>query len=306
MSWTPRQLVRQLLLAMVGLMGFVLNPAATAAAPGAASPAIVLATQPLPGSSAAIRDQLAQRARERFPGREIQWAALPGPDPALLSGEGQANLPELGQVLADLKSRNIPAAAIQPLAVVPGGHWEQQLSAARSTAGLKIALGQPLLSSLADRQRLLSALANTFTANNQDQAVLLVSSGGPNPVALRENLALYTLLLARFKGSNLFFGTVNSLPEMKTIIAGVKKSSANSVTIIPLPAFADGPVPSQQIEALGAYKNELAAAKAGSVQIFQEGLGSIDGILAIYVDHLADALNSLAPKKPAKQKKGRK
>ncbi len=297
------QTKQRCLLIMVGLL-WLMVPVALAAAPDPTSPAIVLLAQPAL-SQAAIRDQFAQKVRERFPGREILWAALPGLGSAPQASDAAEQLPDLAQVLTALQSRGVAQVALQSLAVLPGGDWEQRLADLTTQTGLKIAVGKPLLSSLVDRQRLLAGLAATFI-HDKDQAVLLVGDGSRNPAALREYLALYTLLLAKFKESNLFFGTSNSLPKMNTALAALKKSPASAVTIVPLPAFADEPPPLPQLEALEAYRAALSVAKSATVQVYQKELGSVDGILAIYVDHLAAALDALAPKKPERKKKGKK
>jgi len=293
-----------LLLIMAGFL-WLLVPMELAAAVDPPPPAIVLLAQPTGGQAAALHEQFTRKVQERFPGREVLWAALPGTDSSPQPGNATAQHPDLAQVLATLQSRGITRVAVQSLAVLPDGDWEKQVADLQAQTGLKIAVGKPLLSSLTDRQRLLAALAAAFT-NPQDQAVLLVGGGSQNPATLREYLALYTLLLAKFKGSNLFFGTSNSLPELKTALAALKKSPASNITIVPLPAFADGPLPLAQLEALEACTAALTAAKGPTVQVFQGGFGNIDGILAIYVDHLAATLEAFTPKKPERQKKGKK
>lgn len=290
---------------MSGLLILLLIPAALPAASAPPATAIVLLTQSMPGQSAAIRQQLEQKVRERFPGKEIRWATLPLADPTLLPPGDQEQLPDLNQVLAELRGQGVSRVAVQSLAVMPGNPGEQELAALKPGAGLKIAVGKALISSLAARQRLLTALANTFTSR-QEQAILLVGGGNRHPAATREYLALYTLMLAKFKGSNLYIGTSNALPEMQTALAGLKKSSANAVLIVPLPVFIDGPTPLPLSATLESCKAAVSALKSGKVEIFQEGLGTIDGVLAIYLDHLGAAVESLAPAKPAKGKRGRK
>ncbi|MGQ9921297.1 MAG: sirohydrochlorin cobaltochelatase [Desulfobacca sp.] len=291
-----------LLLLAVAILG-LMRPGGLAAAPNP-PPAIILLAQPAGGPAAAPREQFTRKVRECFPGQEILWATLPGGSSTSQGGEATAPLPDLAQALAALKSRGVAQVAVQSLGVLPGGAWEQQVADLQAQTGLKIASGKPLLSSLADRQRLLTALAAAF--GRKDQAVLLVGGGSENPAALREYLALYTLLLAKFKGNNLFFGNSNSLPELKTALAAIKKSPAGSVIIVPLPDFADAPPSSPHAEALAAAKAELMAVKGPTVTVYQEGLGNIDGILAIYVDHLAAALEALTPRKPERKKKGKK
>lgn len=286
-----------MLLALAAVIGLLL-PTAPAAAP-APPPAIVLLTQTTLGQNSAMQEQLTHKVRERFPAHQVRWATC------LSTASAAEQLPDLAQVLAALPSQGVTQAVLQSLAVVPNLECDKAVADLQAKGGLKLALGKPLLSSLADRHRLLTALATTFTPN-KDQAVLVLAGGSQNQAVLREYLALYTLLLAKFKEKNLFFGTTDSLPALKTALNGLKKSSASTVTILPLPTFVDGAPPVHLLEALAAVRADLAAAKAGPVEIFPDGLGSLDGILAIYVDHVAAALETLAPKKPERRKRGKK
>jgi|GEM_PF-4204646 len=270
---------------------------------GGPPPALVVVSQTPSEQGLAGRGTLDQQLRQRFPQKEYRWATLAA-DPPPAAAMAPPPPADLAQVLADLKNSGVNAVAIQPLALVPGS-WEQQLAAATADTGLKIAVGQPLLSSLRDRQRLIAALANTLSAG-KNQSVLLIAEGSKTPATLREYLSLHTLLLGKGKEHRIFLGTVNSLPELKSALAAVQKAAADTVTIVPLPAFLDGPIPPSVLAAAAAAEEGLKAVKTGKVEIFQEGLGSIDGVAAIYADHLAAALETLAPKKPERKKRGKK
>ena len=296
------------LLWLAGLvLGSLLLPLrhAGAAAVGLPPPAIIVVSQTPSEPGPAGRQALEQQLRQRFPHQEWRWAALTAADQPPAATSDQAPRLNLGQVLAELKSAGVKGVAIQPLALVPGGDWEPQLAAATANAGLKIAVGKPLLSSLPDRQRFLAALAAAL-ATGKDQAVLLIAEGSKTPAALREYLALYTLLLGKGKEYRIFLGTVNALPEMKTALNAVHKAGVTAVTIVPLPTFLDGPIPPPVLAAAAQAQETLKAGNIGTIRLFQEGLGSIEAVAAMYVDHLAAALETLAPKKPERKKRGQK
>ncbi len=263
--------------------------------------AIVLITQAIPEPRANVRQALEAKLRQRFPGHEVRWAMLPGaetvPDPAA----GMA----LPQVLAELKDAGQTRLVVQTLSLLPGGAEEELVAQIHKSPGLKIAWGKPLLGSLPDRQRFLTALSQIFTPG-KDQAVLILGAGSKNPAILREYLALYTLLLAKFKDKNLFLGTSQALPEIKTALAAVKKASVTNVTIVPLPDYLDRPASPQLLAAAAACQQELSGIVAGKIIVWQEDLGAHEGILSIYGDHVAAALETLAPKKPEKKKRGGK
>ena len=173
------------------------------------------------------------KVKERFPDHEIRWAYTSKIVREKLKEEQQRELPDLAQTLEDLKAKGVTQVAVQSLHVVPGEEWEKKVKICQETPGLKISLGKPLLSSLADRKRVLEALAKDFPADLKENAVLLVGHGSPSPAGTREYLSLYTLMLSKLRGKNVFFGTIEGQPPIKNALAALKKSSASKVTIVP-------------------------------------------------------------------------
>lgn len=293
--WLSRWLVL-LMLVGIGIPPVLATPT---------GPAIVLVTQALPDSRANVREALEGKLRQRFPGHEVRWAVLPGSEAAPEPATGLPHPPPLPQVLVELKDAGQTRVVVQPLSLLPGVAEAELLAPVHKTPGLNIAWGKPLLGSLPDRQRFLTTLSQIFTPG-KDQAVFIVGTGSKNPAILREYLALYTLLLAKFKDKNLFLGTSHALPEIKTALAAVKKASANNVTIVPLPDYLDKSASPQLLAAAAACQQELSGIVSGKITVWQEDLGAHDGILSIYGDHVAAALETLAPKKPERKKRGRK
>ena len=193
--------------------------------------------------------------------------------------------------------------AVQSLHVVPGEEWQKKIVAFKDTSGLKIALGKPLLSSLADRKRVLEALAQDFPADLKDNAVLLVGHGSPVPAGTREYLALHTLMLSQFKGKNVFFGVIEGQPELKNALARVKNSAANKVTLVPFMVVAGDHFENDIMGDKDSIKAELLAAKPYEITGVDKGLGYNDGVIAVYLDHLAVALDSFTEKKKEKKTK---
>jgi sirohydrochlorin cobaltochelatase len=247
------------------------------------------------------------KVRERFPDYEIRWAYTSRIVREKLKEEEQRELPDLARTLADLKAAGVTQVAVQSLHVVPGEEWEKKVKICQETPGLKISLGKPLLNSLEDRKRLLDALAKDFPADPKEHAVLLVGHGSPSPAGTREYLSLYTLMLSKLKGKNIFFGNIEHQPAIKNALGALKKSSAGKVTIIPLMFVAgDHFINDIMGDEEGSIKKELLAAKSYEIVAVDKGLGYNDGVIQIYLDHLAMALDAFAPKKKEIKKKGKK
>lgn len=169
---------------------------------------------------------------------------------------------------------------------------------------MKISLGKPLLNSLEDRKRVLDALAKDFPADFKEHAVLLVGHGSPLPAGTREYLSLYTLILSKFKGKNVFFGNIEHQPPVKNALGALKKSSASKVTIIPLMFVAgDHFINDIMGDEEGSIKKDLLAAKPYEITAVDKGLGYNDGVIQVYLDHLTTALDAFAEKKQEKKKK---
>lgn len=282
-------------------LGCCLLPAAAVGA--SAKPVIVLVAFGTSTKAFETYKYFENKVRERFPDHDLRWAYTSKIVREKLKEEQQRELPDLAQTLEELKAQGVTKVVVQSLHVVPGEEWQKKIVAFKDTPGLKIALGKPLLSSLADRKRVLEALAQDFPADLKDNAVLLVGHGSPAPTGTREYLALYTLMLSKFKGKNVFFGVIEGQPELKNALAGVKKSPASKVTILPFMVVAGDHFENDIMGDKDSIKSELLAAKPYEISAVDKGLGYNDAIITVFLDHLAAALDSLAEKKKEKKQK---
>jgi sirohydrochlorin cobaltochelatase len=267
--------------------------ALNAAAP--AKPAIVLAAF---GTSTAAFDtyrHFEQKVKVRFPGYEIRWAFTSRQVRHKLAQEKGQQLNDLPTTLRELKAAGYTRVAVQSLHIVPGEEWEKKVvEASRNLPGLKVALGKPLLSSPQDQERALRALAPTFPRDLKDTAVVLVAHGSPSPQGTATYLAFSRLLRSRYPHQNVFLGTVEGKPTKKEVMAAVEKSRVSSVVLMPF-LFVAGEHVATDILGDGpeSWKSELLKQKAYRIQGITRGLGYQDGIIDIYLDHLARALKSL-------------
>jgi sirohydrochlorin cobaltochelatase len=278
----------------------------TTGAAAAVKPAIVLVAFGTSTKAFDTYKHFEAKVKERFPDHEIRWAYTSKIVREKLKEEQQRELPDLAQTLEDLKAKGVTQVAVQSLHVVPGEEWEKKVKICQETPGLKISLGKPLLSSLADRKRVLEALAKDFPADLKENAVLLVGHGSPSPAGTREYLSLYTLKLSKFRGKNVFFGTIEGQPPIKNALAALKKSSASKVTIVPFMIVAGDHFENDIMGDKDSIKSELLAAKPYEIQAIDKGLGYNDGVIQVYLDHLATALDTFVEKKKEKKQKGKK
>ena len=277
-----------LLIAVISAPG-ALNAAATT------KPAIVLAAFGTTTAAFDTYNHVEQQVKARFPGYEIRWAFTSHKVRHKVAQEKGRQLNDLPTTLRDLKAAGFNRVAIQSLHLVPGEEWDKKVvQESRKIPGLKVALGKPLLSSKQDQEQVLNALAQTFPKDLTTTAVVLVAHGSPSPEGAAAYLAFNRRLRSRYPSQNVFFGTVEGKPAKEETLEAVKQSKATAVVLMPF-LFVAGEHVANDI--LGdnpeSWKSALLKQKAYRIEGITKGLGYQEGIIAIYLDHLDQALKSL-------------
>ena len=118
--------------------------------------------------------------------------------------------------------------------------------------------------------------------------------GSPSPAGTAAYLAFNRLLRACYPDQNVFLGTVGGKPAKEEAFAAVKKANPATVVLMPFMFVAGEHVAKDMLGANPeSWKSELLKQKAYRIEGITKGLGYQDGITAIYLDHLAQALKSL-------------
>jgi sirohydrochlorin cobaltochelatase len=268
---------------------WTLNAAATV------KPAIVLAAFGTSTEAFETYHHFEEKVKERFPDYEIRWAFTSQKVRLKLAQDKGQKLNDLPTTLQELRAAGYTQVAVQSLHIVPGEEWEKKVVLeSRKIPGLKVTLGKPLLSSKKDQEQVLQAIAQTFPKDLKDTAVVLVAHGSPSAEGTATYLAFNRLSRSHYPNQNVFLGTVEGKPTRKQVMAAVKKSNASSVVLLPF-LFVAGEHVAKDI--LGddpeSWKSELLKQKAYHIEGITKGLGYQDGIINIYLDHLAQALKAM-------------
>jgi len=280
---------------------FLLLFIAVISAPGAlnaastAKPAIVLAAFGTTTEAFDTYTHFEQKVKARFPEYEIRWAFTSHKVRHKVAKEKGKKLNDLATTLRELKAAGYTRLAIQSLHIVPGEEWDKKVvQVSREISGLKVALGKPLLSSPQDQERVLQTVAQTFPKDLKDTAVVLMAHGSPTPEGTATYLAFSRLLRARYPHQNVFLGTVEGTPAKEEAFEAVKKANPAAVVLMPFMFVAGEHVAKDMLgDNPESWKSELLKQKAYRIEAIKKGLGYQDGIIAIYLDHLAQALKSL-------------
>jgi sirohydrochlorin cobaltochelatase len=273
----------------------VISASGTLSAAATAKPAIVLAAFGTTTEAFDTYSHFEQKVKERFPGYEIRWAFTSKKVRHKLAQEKGLQLKDLPTTLRELKAAGFNRVAVQSLHIVPGEEWDRKIvEESRKIPGLKVALGKPLLSGKQDQEQVLKALARTFPQDLTGTAVVLVAHGSPSPEGTAAYLAFNRLLHSRYPHQNVFLGTVEGKPSREETLKGVKQSQATAVVLMPFLFVAGEHVAKDMLgDEPDSWKSELLKQKAYRIEGVTKGLGYLDGVVAIYLDHLDRALKSL-------------
>ncbi len=268
---------------------WTLNAASTA------KPAIVLAAFGTSTEAFDTYNYFEQKVKARFPDYEIRWAFTSHKVRQKVAQEKGQKLNDLATTLRELKAAGYTRVAIQSLHIVPGEEWEKKIvQVSREIPGLKVALGKPLLSSKQDQEQVFQAVARTFPQDLKNTAVVLMAHGSPLPEGEKAYLAFNRLLRSHYPNQNVFLGTVEGKPSRQEALEAVKKSNPASVVLMPFMFVAGEHVNKDMLgDAPESWKSELLKQKAYRIEGVKKGLGYQDGIIDVYLDHLAQALKSL-------------
>ena len=258
-----------------------------------ANPAIVLAAFGTTTEAFDTYNHFETKVRERFPDHEIRWSFTSHKVRQKVAKEKGKKLNDLATTLGELKAAGYTRLAIQSLHIVPGEEWEKKVvEESRKIPGLKVALGKPLLSSTEDQERVLQTVARTFPQDLQTTAVVLMAHGSPVPEGEQAYIAFDRLLRSRYR--NVFLGAVEHKPAKEEAFEAVKKANPAAVVLMPFMFVAGEHVAKDMLgDDPESWKSELLKQKAYRIEGITKGLGYQDGIIAIYLDHLAQALKSL-------------
>ncbi len=225
-----------------------------------------------------------EQAGLRYPGYQIRWAFTSKIIMAKLKAQGIVTQ-SVAEVVAELRASGVTSVVFQSLHVVPGEEYRsvQQVD----TSGLQVAYGAALISSDRDIAAVIKALRPQI---NPAQPTVLVAHGNNRHARFNE----WILTLAeRIEGQfpNLVVASVEGQPGTEPLAKARALSAASgSVRFLPLMVVAGDHIMNDVMgDEPDSWKSQVAAAHSEC----SASLGWNDAILAIYFDHLDQAMASL-------------
>ncbi|MDD4448196.1 MAG: sirohydrochlorin cobaltochelatase [Methanothrix sp.] len=239
-----------------------------------------------------------QKTYERtFPGSPIRLAFTSHlMRRKLLEKEG-ISIPSIQSALEELCDEGLRSVIVQSLQIVPGGEFHQVVALVmdlknRDPAFSRLEIGLPLLSSLADCQKVSSLIPalccrGAYHPGPEKEAVLLVGHGTGHGAD-----ALYSLMyqVVREEHENVFIGTIEGFCGIDCLLPDLSGFGARVVQLSPFLLVAGGHAendifgPSPE-----SWKSTLE--KAGyKVVVDRRGLGDRAEMVSLFLEHTRNAL----------------
>ena len=156
----------------------------------------------------------------------------------------------------------------------------------------KVVLGQPLLTSDDDFQKVMNAIVDVTKEYDDGETAICFMGHGTEA----DSNSVYTKMQETLKAAghdNYFVGTVEATPSLDDVIAAVKEGGYKKVVLRPLMIVAGDHANNDMAgDEDGSWKTEFE--KAGfEVTTIVEGLGSVPAIQDLFVAHAQAAIDSL-------------
>ncbi|KMY68701.1 hypothetical protein AAU61_03535 [Desulfocarbo indianensis] len=172
--------------------------------------------------------------RKAFPGYEIRWAYTAKFIRDKLAKQGKS-LQSPEEALAGLMAQGYGRVAVQSLHVIPGSEWQGLVKVAEGFAGmggcLRPVLGPPLMASAHDVAATAEALLGRLPAGRKaGQAVVFMGHGSEHAGGMAYQALAYELSR---RDPLVFLGTVEGLPSLEEVMAGLKARKVKKVFLAP-------------------------------------------------------------------------
>lgn len=198
------------------------------------------------------------------------------------------------QALDRAVENGVKTLVIQPTHLMDGLEYNELVDevAQYSDAFEHLAIGKPLLTSEEDFQAVEKAITEA-TAEYDDGKTAICFMGHGTEAA--SNVVYETLQdqLTQSGYENYYIGTVEAEPSLDTVLSAVQKGTYERVVLVPLMIVAGDHANNDMAgEEADSWKSTFEAA-GYQVECLLNGLGEMESIQKILVEHAQDAMDSL-------------
>lgn len=239
-------------------------------------------------------ENIEAETKKRFSGIPVKWAYTSGIIRHKLSERGE-DIASPAQALADMLEEGFNRIAVQSLHVIPGEEYFallQEVEAFREIApDARISLGHPLMYSHQDMQKVAGAVMDASKPYLQKGRAVVLMGHGTHHAGNIYYPGLQDYISRR--SNSVLVGTVEGAPTLKQVMSDLKTAQEKKVCLMPLMSVAgdharnDMAGPEDE-----SWKSRMRAEGFDTTSLLK-GLGEDDRFVALWLDHLKNALHEV-------------
>lgn len=235
-------------------------------------------------------DAIETRLQKEFPDRTVYRAWTSGMIIRKLKKRDGVQIDTVKEAMERMAADQVADVIVQPTHVINGiendGMTADVLSYRERFE--KIVFGTPLLTSDEDSEAVIEAVMAEFPDFPKEEALVFMGHGTTHYAN-----SIYAALDYKFKDmgyKNVFLGTVEAYPSLKTLMKLVREHGTNRVTLAPFMVVAgDHAMNDMSGEDPDSWRSRFEA-EGFEVTCVLKGLGEYEGIRRLYAKHARDAV----------------
>ena len=232
-----------------------------------------------------VFEHIDQVTKTRFPEADIHWAFTSQFIRKKLAKQ-EIYTKSLDEVIQELKAAGCEKAVLQSLHVVPGQEFNEIREI--NTSGMKIAVGDALMTTQRDIQRVIEALDRDIDNN---AANIIAAHGNDHHPEFNVQLIAFTDAIESVY-DNVFVCSVEGQPGTDSLECATSLATANGgrANYIPLMIVSGDHI---QNDVFGDKDVSWKTIVGGQYNSLTKSLGYNDDVLHIYFDHIEEAFKQL-------------
>lgn len=228
------------------------------------------------------------RIQSEFPNYAVYRAFTSGMIIKKLSKTENICIDTVTQAFERMHADGIQTVIVQPTHIINGIENDKMLREIKAFESVfkKICIGMPLLTGVSDYKMAIHAVMDVVELQEKE-ALVLMGHGTDHYANAAYPTLEYTFHLLGY--TNVCVGTVEGFPDIRNVMTKLEIMEAEKVTLMPFMIVAGDHAKNDMAGEEDSWMTELKAA-GYEVDVLLKGLGEIEGIQQIYIEHIREAI----------------